>query len=1426
MSEELILQLKQLIDDAEVVSFDVFDTLLLRKVNNPETIFDLVGKNFGIWNFRKLRMDEQINASNLVIKEYNYPHANYDEIYRCLSKHTEIVVDWDEVKAYELQIELDSLVANKDMTDIYNYAKSQNKRIVATTDMYLPADTISQFLEKCGFNGFSEVYCSADERKAKFDGSLFKLLIEREGVLPGKILHIGDNKKADYEIPSRYGITCFHYEWEGKNRPDALYSEIDAGMYRILYTPEKGFWYNLGVEVGGPLYMGLYLWLRERIENTNKKVFFIARDGYILYKLFKSAGYSNVEYLHTSRRALMMAGITQIDDDALGVLPPFTYGQTVGELLDYLCIPADKVGFLNKAGFDGVDDIIRNRDDMDRFKKLYHLNREMFLQYCQHEREKALEYFNKIGFFDDEAILFDCGWSGSSQYLIERFKKALNIQKNDTFYYFGIKDTRKSRKQLRGQLYDIFMGDFNSNHEFEQKITGNEVMYELFFSAPHGSVWIYGDEGPVFEKEDDINIDIKKQLTDGILNYVNIGAEFASKYNVDYSRNISIGSLERLIAYPTDDEAIIIGNISNVDGFAKHEGIEKKIAYVAEKDFDDNPAIEIYWLNGFLKRPDINENFKMKVARKRGVAYPKEKKEEYHLENIDDIYTYHRWIRHHRRSSQNELSFYPVFSVVMPVYNTKLDQLKEAIESVLRQTYDKFELILVDDHSTWENIVPFLKQYEEDPHTKIIYRTVNGNISVATNDGIVAAEGDYIAFMDCDDTIEPDALYEFAGMINENPELDFIYSDEDKITEDGLIRHIPFFKPNWSPDLFMSMMYTNHLAVYRTEIAKSIGGLRSAYNGAQDYDFTLRFLEKTTNFKVGHIPKILYHWRERRESISFSMSSKNYAMEAAKNAKQDALQRRGIKGYMEHIPGMNQHRAVYEPINEPLVSIIIPSKDNMDMLRQCILSISKYTDYTNYELIVVDNGSDGNNRSAIESFLSEHGTMYIYDSFPFNFSKMCNIGAQASNGQYLLFLNDDIEITSPEWLRRMLGQAQQEHTGAVGAKLYYPNSNIIQHTGVSVIKEGPSHDFLRVPDVGSSCFGLTLTDRNCTAVTGACLLVSKDIFSAVEGFDENLTIGYNDIDLCYKICEQGYYNVIRNDVICYHHESYSRGNDNADKGKQERLESERKKLYEKHPRYDGKDLFRNENLKIYSPCLTLEEAYPQIDIVTLEGAVINGEGVVEIKENRETVLIGGWSLIENESNQQSERYLIITDRYGLNYRIPLVKVPRPDLNEFLKSENEWLYSGFTCRIPKHKLKFNIRECQLGIMTIGTGDTRYYFIPHIIFLNNVSNNDKDLLAFCKKHKKVYIYGAGIYGKKCASILQQNNCRIEAFIVTRKDSEAAINGVEVKTLDEIDNVNDWNDVGIIVALKVLYRREVLPVLEGKGIKNIFTYPPNLK
>lgn len=1301
-------QLKKMIGEAELISFDMFDTLVFRRVNEPETIFDLVGKHFGIHGFRKLRMDEQNEASRRMYEKYQYPHANMDEIYAVLAEHTEYSINWNEVKEYEIQLEKDALVANKEMLELFSYAKELGKRVVVTSDMYLLAHTLEEILIHCGYTGIDYVYCSADEHKAKFNKELFELVAEKEHVNYENILHIGDKERDDSEFPGSFGIKTFVYrrDVDSEKINKCNDSDIDKGLYKILYDANKGFAYNLGIEVGGPLYMALFGWLSDKVNASGKKIYFLARDGYNLYHIFKEFGYENIEYLYTSRRALTLASIKELNEQEIETLPPYTKGQTVEEILDYLCINKNEIKHLHDVGFESFLDVIRTDDDIASFKRLYVLDKDVFLERCQCERESAIQYFDKIGFFKEDALVFDCGWQGSSQDLVERFKKSVQCDKKHFFYYFGIKNSEKSRHQLHGMQYDTYLFDFYKNYALQAGVNDAVVLYELFFSAPEESVFYYDNGNVVFEDgEGDKN---KIELLDGILAYLKEGFSFVKKYDVEYSPEMSVGHLQRLIQFPTEEEAIMIGNIHNVDGFARKKGEEKYIAYITSEQLEHNPETEIYWLRGLLRRPDVEEAVKVQCAARAGIQYP-EQTPEYHLEEAGNIRNYRRWMRNCEREQQivEELSCKPKFSIVIPVYNTITEQLQECIDSVLAQNYENYELILVDDHSSWESVVPVLQCYEKNEKVRVIYRTTNGHISAATNDGIFASDGDFIVFMDCDDIITDNALYEMAKMLNDNPELDFIYSDEDKITEDGKIKHLPFFKPDWSPDLFLCMMYTNHLATYRASIVKEIGGLRSAYNGSQDYDFTLRFMEKSDDRRVGHISKVLYHWRERRESLAFAMTSKNYATEASKYAKEDYIKRNNLPAHMEYISDLSQYRIVYEVVNSPLVSIIIPSKDHPEILKQCIDSIYKYTKYKNIEIIVVDNGSSDANISIIEEYLKSVSAIYVYEAFEFNFSKMCNIGAKKAKGDYLLFLNDDIEIFQPDWLDRMLGHAQQKHIGAVGAKLFYPESTKIQHAGVSNITEGPSHNFMTLDDQQIYNFGFNRVDYNCLAVTAACVILSADKFWEIQGFDEDLTVAYNDMKLCFALYEKGYYNVVRNDVVAYHHESLSRGEDSLDDKKILRLSKEKAKLFRDFPDLKGKDPFLNINLHTIANVLDLKECYDRLQPAYIKRARKKGKINIDSVQINDKIIITGWSFIEKESKmEKTKRYLILEDPYGTIYKADTVSVIRTDVAMAFGKGEKYLNSGFESVLKKGILRLDLMPYRIGILTITEKGKRY------------------------------------------------------------------------------------------------------------------------
>ena len=556
--------------------------------------------------------------------------------------------------------------------------------------------------------------------------------------------------------------------------------------------------------------------------------------------------------------------------------------------------------------------------------------------------------------------------------------------------------------------------------------------------------------------------------------------------------------------------------------------------------------------------------------------------------------------------------------------------------------------------------------------------------------------------MDCDDLYAENALYEIAKKLNEDHTLDFIYSDEDKLSEDGTKRRNPFFKPDWSPDTFMSLMYTCHLAVYRKSLLDEMGGLRVGLEGSQDYDLVLRVMEKTN--RIGHVPKILYHWREREESTANDISAKPYIIETTKKAKLEALERRGVKGHLEYIKDIVMFRVVYEVVGNPRVSIIIPSKDNYDILKQCLTSIRKETKYQNYEIIVVDNGSAEETHAKYTQMCKELECKYHYAPMEFNFSKMCNIGAHLADGQFLLFLNDDIRVEGAEWLERMLGHAQQPHTGAVGCKLIYPNTNLIQHVGVVSFMVGPGHAFQRINDDLNCYWGRNKLEYNYSAVTGACLMIDRNKYDQVGGFSEQLPVAYNDIDLCFNLVEAGYYNVVRTDVRLYHYESVSRGYDAVSPEKAARQQREMKKLYDRHPEFKGYDPCYNPNLIGNSDNFSLRLLkVKEIETPEETQQVLVEKGSLQYKVEEFTdeavVKISGWAL-NRKTLRAGTLNIVLTGQDKQQYIVKSERLYRPDVRDAF-GKRRLAFAGFEAAFIKQNLPKQHYEVSLVL----DGDAR-------------------------------------------------------------------------------------------------------------------------
>ncbi|HCR3094826.1 MULTISPECIES: glycosyltransferase family 2 protein [Enterococcus] len=524
--------------------------------------------------------------------------------------------------------------------------------------------------------------------------------------------------------------------------------------------------------------------------------------------------------------------------------------------------------------------------------------------------------------------------------------------------------------------------------------------------------------------------------------------------------------------------------------------------------------------------------------------------------------------------------YQPKISIAMPVYNVEEKWLRLCIDSILNQVYTNWELCMADDASTDPNVKKILTEYQQlDERIRVVFREQNGHISEATNSALTIATGEFVALLDNDDELAINAFYEVVKVLNENPELDLIYSDEDKIDMDGN-RSDPAFKPDWSPDLLLGTNYISHLGVYRRSILEEIGGFRKGYEGSQDYDLVLRFTEKTTKERITHIPKVLYYWRMLPTSTAVDQGSKGYAFEAGLRAVQDALVRRGINGHATHGAANGLYDVYYDIESEKLVSIIIPTKNGYKDVQRCVSSIIEKTTYQNYEIIMADNGStDPKMHELYAEFEQQLPGRFFVESIdiPFNFSTINNRAAKKAHGEYLLFLNNDTEVITENWLTLMVSFAQQERIGCVGAKLLYPN-NTVQHAGVILGLGGVAgHGHYGYPHGDLGYFGRLAINVNYSAVTAACLLMKKADFDAVGGFEEAFTVAFNDVDLCLKVQALGRDNVWLHEAELYHFESQTRGYD--DKGKKKkRFEQEKVMMEEKWGPLIENDPFYNPNL--------------------------------------------------------------------------------------------------------------------------------------------------------------------------------------------------------------------------------------------------------
>lgn len=521
----------------------------------------------------------------------------------------------------------------------------------------------------------------------------------------------------------------------------------------------------------------------------------------------------------------------------------------------------------------------------------------------------------------------------------------------------------------------------------------------------------------------------------------------------------------------------------------------------------------------------------------------------------------------------------PTFSIVVAIYNTEPALLESLWQSVRQQWYPHWQLLLVDDGSPSAATRSALANMSH-PQVTTLTLTDNRGISAATNAGITRATGDFIVFLDQSDLLTVDCLYEFSRCIEQH-DVDLVYSDEDTIDTQQRYSK-PHFKPDWSPDTLMSTMYIGHVMCVRRSLLTEVGGLRAQYDGCQDWDLVLRLSERTT--KIRHIAKVLYHGRKNAGSAVADYWVKPQIWDLSKRLREETLQRRQQTATVEALPEIAGYfRIAYAISGQPLISIIIASRDNGRILQRCIDSIQQWTRYRHFEIVLIDNGSiEADTLGYLQRLKTQANIRVIRHDIPFNFSTLMNVGAHASCGELLLFLNDDTEVLQADWLERLAGFAQLAHIGAVGAKLLYPKSQRIQHAGVVIFESGPGHAFLRQKANNPGYYLRNLLEYNWIAVTGACLMLQRHKFEAINGFNEQLSVAYNDVDLCLRLYEAGFYNINCQAVRLIHHESISRGSDMACQAKLQRLARDLKDFYTLHPRFVAYDPFFNPNLKATS----------------------------------------------------------------------------------------------------------------------------------------------------------------------------------------------------------------------------------------------------
>ncbi len=537
-----------------------------------------------------------------------------------------------------------------------------------------------------------------------------------------------------------------------------------------------------------------------------------------------------------------------------------------------------------------------------------------------------------------------------------------------------------------------------------------------------------------------------------------------------------------------------------------------------------------------------------------------------------------------QRKQSQEFASRPLISILLPTYNTNPTYLRGCIESVINQTYDNWELCVSDDNSQNEETKRVIREYVDAyDNINAVFRKKNGHISESSNSALEIAKGSYISLLDHDDLLPQNALFEAVKVINEHPEVELIYTDEDKVDENGV--HIePFFKPDWSPNFMNSCNVVTHFATMKAGTIRGVGGFTPGMQGAQDWDLFLKIASKTD--KIYHIPKILYHWRKSETSTAMNADSKPYAYVNQKRVLRENTKLRGENAYIDAHTALGFWRKKYVIDGKPLVSIIIPTKDNYKYIKTCLESIIEDTTYPYFEIVVVDTGSTDDQVLALYKAMAKGVESFKVVNYKkkFNFSDACNQGAKAASGEYLLFMNNDTKVITHDWIQSLLEHAQRPEVGMVGPKLLFEDDTI-QHAGIVLSERDiafhPFYGENQQTDIFTYIY--TANIRDVSAVTAACSMVGRAKFEEVGGFDTKLRVTYNDVDLNLKLREAGYNNIYTPYAELYHYESKSVGSITTDDRDKNELAAAQKEMRKRWGKQLQRDPYYNDNFEQFGP---------------------------------------------------------------------------------------------------------------------------------------------------------------------------------------------------------------------------------------------------